>query len=163
MRRLIVEYWSNRRVLWQQYSSSHNSQYRRRFYRLLADSRDQSLDSVEIDLNRCIHECRFRCSAFNNWSACMRFFLRQMSLQMRHLEWFLSTSASIHRRSSRFSCLFQVISWLFFNVFDCDSKLRNRLENFVDFIFDFFVRFSFNRANFLDQIIAVFKQMLSVT
>jgi cellulose synthase/poly-beta-1,6-N-acetylglucosamine synthase-like glycosyltransferase len=74
MRRSISEYWSNRRILWQQYSSSHNSQYRRRFYRLLTDSRDQSFDSAEIDLNRCKHECRSRYSAFNNWLACMRFF-----------------------------------------------------------------------------------------
>ncbi len=37
-----------------------------------------------------------------------------MSLQMRHLAWFFSTLSSIHRRSrSRFSSLFQVISWLF--------------------------------------------------
>jgi hypothetical protein len=42
MRRSITEYWSNQRVLWQQYSSSHSSQYRRRSYRLLANSQNQS-------------------------------------------------------------------------------------------------------------------------
>jgi hypothetical protein len=113
MRRSITEYWSNRRVLWQQYSSSYNSRYRRRSYRLLTDFQNQSLDSIEIVLNRCKHECRCRCLAFNNWLTCMKFFSRQMFLRMRHLKWFFSTSASIRRRNSQFSCLFQVISWLF--------------------------------------------------
>jgi hypothetical protein len=84
MRRSIIEYWSNRRIFWQQYSSFHNSQYCRRFYRLLTDRSNQLFDSTEIDLNRCKRECRCRCSAFNSWSICIKLVSSQMSLRMRH-------------------------------------------------------------------------------
>jgi hypothetical protein len=105
MRRSIIECWSIRSIFWQWYSSSHNSQYYERFYRLLTDSQNQLFDLVENDLNRCKHECRFRYRAFNNWLICMRLVFSQMSLQMRHLASFhlrRKISFSTIRRSNHF-------------------------------------------------------------
>jgi hypothetical protein len=163
MRRSKAEYWSNRRVLWQQYSLSHSSQYHRRFFRLLANRSNQSFDSVEIDLNRCRHECRSRCLAFNNWSICRESVFSQMSLQMRHLmslhRWKISFS-SIRRRSHLlFRWLFSVVFWRFCVLISLSFCFRShkhdrfsilRFENFFDFFWSVvssFDDFSCNVAN----------------
>jgi hypothetical protein len=134
MRRSKAEYWSNRRIFWQQYSSSHSLQYRRQFCRLLADRSNQLFDSTEIDLNRCKHECRFRYLTFNNWSVCRKSVSSQMSLRMRHLvslhRWKISFS-SIRRRSHLlFRWLFSVVFWRFCVLISLSFWFENSFQEF---------------------------------
>jgi hypothetical protein len=151
MRRSITEYWSNRRIFWQQYSSSHNSQFHKRFCRLLADSQNQLFDSAEIDLNRCKHEYLSRCLTFNSWSACMRFVSSQMSLRTKHL-------ASLHRqrkisfstirRSSHsiFRWFFSIVFWRFCELILLSFWFENSFQEFSRF-FSLFLRSIFIQSN----------------
>jgi hypothetical protein len=143
MRRSITEYWSNRRIFWQQYSSSHSSQYRRRFCRLLADRSNQLLDSAEIDLNRCRREFRCRCLAFNNWSVCKKSISSQMSLQMRHLmsfhRWKISFSWIRRRSHLFFWWFFSIVFWRFFVLISLSFWFENSFQEFFRF-FSLFLR-----------------------
>jgi hypothetical protein len=134
MRRSKAEYWSNRRIRWQQYSSFHSSQFRRRFCRLLTDSQNQLLDSAEIDLNRCKHEYLFRCLAFNSWSACMRFVSSQMSLRTRHLasfhRWKISFSSIRRRNHLLFRWLFSIVFWRFCVLISLSFWFENSFQEF---------------------------------
>jgi hypothetical protein len=148
MRRSKAEYWSNRRIFWQQYSSSHSSQYRKRFFRLLADRSNQSFDSIEIDLNRCRHECRFRCLAFNNWSVCKKSVFPQMSLQMRHLvslhRWKISFSSIRRRNHLFFRWLFSVVFWrscvLISLLFWFENSFQESFRSFSSFLRSIFIQ-----------------------
>jgi hypothetical protein len=142
MQRSKAEYWSKRRVLWQQYSSSHNLRYCRRFYRLLTDRSNQLFDSAEIDLNRCKRECRCRYLAFNNWSVYMRFASSQMSLQKKHLasfhrNWKISFSL-IHRSShSSFRWFFSIVFWRFCKLISLSFWFENSFQEFSRFFSSF--------------------------
>jgi hypothetical protein len=151
MRRSKTEYWSNRWVLWQQYSSFHNSQFRKRFCRLLADSQSQLLDLAEIVLNRCKHEYLFRCLTFSSWSACMRFVSSQMFLRTRHLTSFhrrRKISFSTIRRSSHslFRWFFSIVFWRFCELILLSFWFENSFQEFSRF-FSSFLRSIFIQSN----------------
>jgi hypothetical protein len=135
MRRSIIECWSIRLIFWQWYSSFHNSQFRKRFCRLLTDSQNQLFDSAEIDLNRCKHEYLSRWLTFNSWLACMRFVLSQMSLRTRHLASFhrrRKISFSTIRRSSHslFRWLFSIVFWRFCELILLSFWFENSFQKF---------------------------------